>query len=331
MNNIDSLDSKTVSASFARQRMAAARLLSAPALLHAPSGQKLRALQKLRQDLEKLMPSGLIDARQDRLRHFGLGAPHIDDALRHEEKRSGAKGGPFIKGLPIAALHEIHAAERADASNAAAFTLLMAQRARMTADKNSDAAPILWARVDDDAQQMGHIYPPGIAELGIDPASILYVGAPDIRAALRAAADAAQCAALGAVIVEISGKRPKGFDMTATRRLSLSAQKSGVTIFCLRHDALNSGALNGQIPVMPSAAYSRWQVASAPSNALSANAPGHPVFAIKLLRHRGGMEGLPAQLEWNRDERAFRDAPDFGAVSAVSEVRTDREFIRKRA
>lgn len=255
------------------------------------------------------------------LRHFTLGAASIDAALR----RSGEPAG-----LPIAALHEVHAAETDDASNATAFTLLMAQRARMMAPENmgtenkraeNKAAPILWARESGDAQRRGCLYPPGVAEFGIDPASILYVDAADALAALRAAADAARCDALGAVIIELSGKRPKGFDLTATRRLSLSAQKSGVPIFCLRHDAA----------AMPTAAYSRWQVASAPSAALEANAPGHPAFAINLLRHRGGHEGLSARLEWNRDARSFFETPDIGAVPALPAIGADRETIRKRA
>jgi protein ImuA len=42
----------------------------------------------------------------------------------------------------------------------------------------------------------------------------------------------------------------------------------------------------------------RWQVAAAPSAALEANAPGHPAFALTLLRHRGGRRaGHPSCLE----------------------------------
>ncbi len=252
-------------------------------------------------------------------RHFALTmADHGDDRT--------ATGILARTALPIAALHEIHAGEPGDVSNSAAFTLLMAERARMAMEKagREGAGAIFWVRENGDIRRHGYLYPPGVAELSIDPAGIIYIDAPDTLAALRAAADAARCSALGAVIIELSGQRPKGFDFTATRRLSLSAQKSGVPIFCLRH---NAGLPQNQ----PSAAYSRWQVTSAPSCAMEAKTPGHPVFAVNLLRYRGGQEGFSAHLEWNRDERAFFETPDIGAVSALPSIGADRKDMRQRA
>lgn len=263
------------------------------------------------------MAASFAATRQKSPHFFNLGAENAAATLQHNR---------LPPGLPVAALHEIHASEPGDACNAATFTLLMAERARMARMKaGRNAAPaILWARENAEIRRQGYLYPPGVAELGIDPAGIVYIDAPDALAGLRGAADAGRCAALGAVIIELSGKYPKGFNLTATRRLSLSAQKSSVPIFCLRHDA-------GPPQIQPSAAYSRWQVASAPSAALEANAPGDPVFAVNLLRYRGGQEGFSAYLEWDRDEKAFRKAPDIGAISTFSAIRTDRETLRKRA
>ena len=49
-----------------------------------------------------------------------------------------------------------------------------------------------------------------------------------------------------------------------------------------------------------------------------ANAPGHPAFDVTLLRHRGGIAGIEARLEWNRDRQSFDQTPLPGGVPAVA-------------
>ena len=224
----------------------------------------------------------------------------------------------FGAGLPVAALHEIHAAKSRDYGTAAAFALLAAERAR-TASK-----PILWISERRSSYRLGRLYPPAIMELGIDPDEIIHAAAPDPVTALRVAADAGRSGAMGAVILSLSGKNPRGLNMIATRRLALFARESKVALFLLREGA----------SAMPSAAYSRWKIASLPSLPLEANAPGQPVFDVTLLRHRRGIDGLSARLEWNRENRKF--AAHIGAVPAVSGIRkdiagTDIEEERRRA
>ncbi|MGB5484811.1 ImuA family protein [Parasphingorhabdus sp.] len=240
--------------------------------------------------------------------HFTFGVERIDAALR---------GNAGADGLPRAALHELHAASKDDRTSTAAMALLLAQRCR-------EERPVLWISESGEARRQGRLYPPGLAELGIDPDSIIHVDAPDSIAALRAAADGVRSSAMGAVIIELSGKRPKGLDLTATRRLSLSAQKSGVLSLCLRSGSDPENPL-------PTAAFSRWQIAAAPSLALEANASGHSAFDISLLRHRSGLYGLGARLEWNRDQQIFREqqnTPDIGAVPALSAVGADHQGTR---
>ncbi len=267
----------------------------------------------LRARLAKILAASGVKAAEDdgAPTHFGFGVERIDAALR---------GNAGIDGLPRAALHELHAASKDDRTSAAAMALLMAQRCQ-------DDRSILWISESGEARRQGRLYPPGLAELGIDPDSIIHVDAPDSIAALRAAADGVRSSAMAAVIIELSGKKPKGLDMTATRRLSLSAQKSGVLGLVLRSGSDPDNPL-------PTAAFSRWSVATAPSLALEANAPGHPAFDIKLLRHRSGLYGLSARLEWNRDNQIFREqhseqsAPDIGAVPALAAVRADHPGTR---
>ncbi|MEH6661905.1 MAG: hypothetical protein V7679_09685 [Parasphingorhabdus sp.] len=263
-----------------------------------------------------LAASGVRTAEDDGLpSHFGFGVDRIDGALR---------GNAGVDGLPRAALHELHAVSKDDRTSTAAMALLMAQRCRKL---DQEERPILWISESGEARRQGRLYPPGLAELGIDPDSIIHVDAPDSIAALRAAADGVRSSAMAAVIIELSGKKPKGLDMTATRRLSLSAQKSGVLSLVLRSGSDPDNPL-------PTAAFSRWQIAAAPSLALEANAPGHPAFDIKLLRHRSGLYGLSARLEWNRENQIFREqhseqrAPDTGAVPALAAVRADHQGTR---
>jgi len=214
-------------------------------------------------------------------------------------------------GLAKAALHEIYAAT-IDAASAAAFALLLACRANR-------AKPIFWVR-EAKARFGGKPYGHGLAELGIPPDILFLVEAPDTIAALRAGADITRCGAVGAVIIEPIGKAP-ALDLTASRRLALAAGHSGVMTLLLR---------TGVEP-MPSAAHTRWQVASAPSTPFPANAPGHPAFDVTLLRHRGGIAGIEARLEWNRDRQSFDQTPLPGGVPAVAFGGTSQAVERRAA
>lgn len=195
-----------------------------------------------------------------------------------------------LRGLARAALHEIFAADADDASPAAGFAILLARRG--ASDK-----PVIWVREDRGERGQGRLYAPGLVELGVDPAAILLVTGADALAVLRAGADIIGCGAVGAVVIEPWGKAP-ALDLTVSRRLALAAAQSGVLTLVLR-----SGVDPG-----PSAATTRWSVRAAPSPMLAASAPGHPAFDISLLRHRGGITGFDARVEWDRDRNSFRDA-----------------------
>lgn len=200
-------------------------------------------------------------------------------------------------GLPVAALHELYGAAEDDVPAMAALALLLALR-------NGRAGPIVWVG-EARSRQHGRLYGLGLVDLGVDPARLLLVEAPDTLAMLRAGADAVACSGVAAVILAPHGKAP-AVDLTATRRLALAAARSGVTVLVLR-----------QGTVVPSAAHSRWQVAAAASARLAAEAPGLPAFALTLLRHRGGVTGFSTTLEWNRDRTAFGTATAGGASAAA--------------
>lgn len=191
----------------------------------------------------------------------------------------------LTQGMAKAQLHEIFATID-DSASGAGFAVATTLAAR--------AAPVMWLRTAASERQGGRLHATGLVEMGLDVTSLVLGLVDDEASLLRAAADAARCHGLGTLVMESWGRAPK-IDLTATRRLMLAAEASGVTILSLRV---------GADPV-PSAAASRWQVASCRSRPLEADAPGKPAFDIELLRRRGGQAGLRWRVEWNRDAYFF--------------------------
>jgi protein ImuA len=190
---------------------------------------------------------------------IALGAPGIDQRL----------GG----GLLRAALHEAYAESAADAAATTGFALALAKRAMARSGK-----PLLWVRQEIFTAEAGAPYPPGLAEIGVDPAAVAFIRVHD------------------ATLIEIWGEA-RAYDLTASRRLALAAAAAGAPIFIARAAASPA----------PSAAATRWRVSALPSRALEANAPGSAAFSIFLLRQRGGAAGHEWRVEWNRDRSAFKD------------------------
>lgn len=195
------------------------------------------------------------------------------------------------QGLGRAQLHEVYATDMADGPAALGFAVTLALAAK--------SLPLIWVRTEEDERRTGRLHAGGLVELGLSPDALVLVLATDAAAALRAAADVARCPGVGTLLLESCGTAP-GLDLTATRRLQLAAEHSGVTILSVRL---------GAEPV-PSAAATRWGVAAVPSVPLEADAPGGPAFVVELLRRKGGPAGTRWRVEWNRDARCF-EPQDF--------------------
>ena len=208
-------------------------------------------------------------------------------------------------GLGRGRVHELFAPSGDETGSVTGFATMLALRAV------GRQSPIFWLRTDESERVGGRLHGPGLIELGGDPDSLVLGIAPDIKALLKAAADAARCPGLSALIVECRGQCPS-LDLTASRRLALAAEQSGVTLFLIRLEAQ---------PV-PSAADTRWMIAAAPSQPLEAGAPGRPMFEIQLLRRRAGPAGMRWRLEWNRDRLQFSDPALSGAVVPLSAGRS---------
>ncbi len=215
---------------------------------------------------------------------MSLGSASVDARLR---------GGIVRNGL-----HELTGAAPDDNIAASAFALMLALRLPDTGQG------IFWI-MDDSRQLSGRLYPQGIAELGGDPGKMLLIRAANLRDALRATADCIRSKAAGAVILEAQGNS-RSIDLTATRRLALAATEVGVLALLVRGSAAPSA----------SAATTRWQIGSAPSRPLPADAPGLPAFDIRLLRHRSGIAPFEARVIWDHASRSFHDAPVSSRLSA---------------
>jgi protein ImuA len=227
-----------------------------------------------------------------RLRHVAR-----DGVLRQGDAR--ADDAWLSQGLARAQLHEIYAANTDESASAAGFAVALTLAA--------SATPVLWLRTEEAERRGGRLHAAGLVELGVPVEALILGMVPDEGALLRAASDGARCAGLGTLVVEVWGRCP-GVDLTATRRLMLAAEASGVTVLLLRIGAES----------VPSAAATRWGVAAAASTPLEADAPGVPAFDIELQRRRGGPAGRRWRVEWNRDACRFEDNGSSAAGGAVA-------------
>ncbi|WEK47154.1 MAG: hypothetical protein P0Y56_02400 [Candidatus Andeanibacterium colombiense] len=168
---------------------------------------------------------------------------------------------------------------------------------------------ILWVQDRNAIRLNGRPYRPGLpAELR---ARVIHVAAKSPEDALFALEEGLRCRDLACVIGELAGN-PKALGLTASRRLSLAAERYGVPLFLIRLDAQRD----------LSSARMRWEVRSSasPPKPWNAEAPGTPSWRAELFRARGCRQG-----EWIlRDDgtklvasTAHGAAPDHGDLAAA--------------
>jgi protein ImuA len=177
--------------------------------------------------------------------------------------------GWFLHAAPSPALSELFPARPRDGGWAG---FLLAQL--------GDEKPLLWVQDRMAILESGRIHPPGLPT-----PNLIHVEARDARDALWAMEEGVRCPALSCVIGEIWGD-PRVLDFTATRRLAVASERSGVPCWLVRL---------GGTPNL-SGARMRWRVASVPSllNPLDTRAPGTPAWDAELFRARGSPPG-----RWN--------------------------------
>lgn len=179
-------------------------------------------------------------------------------------------------GLVAGALHEAAGAE--SLADDAAATLFLAGIAARRCDQWGAGGTVLWAF------GRRELFAPGLAQAGLGPERLIHAETGDDRVVLAVMEEGLRHGGLAAVVGEVA--RPLA--MAATRRLQLAAEERGVTALLLRRPGRTGGANQGE----PSAAMTRWRVASAPSAPLPAPVGdagiGRARWRLDLVRQRGG-------------------------------------------
>jgi len=195
--------------------------------------------------------------------------------------------------FPTGAIHEyISATPAAMAATTGFITGILSGLMR-------NSGPCIWISPDP------VLFPPGFSAFDVKPDRILFVQARKERDICWAMETCLQMDGLSAVVGELPGL---GF--TASRRLQLAVEKSGVTGFVLRPK-----------PRSPhhTACVSRWQVKPMTSY-YPDDFPGVgvPCWQVELLKIRGGRPGA-WRLAWMNG--SFQPLPDTHAVTASSILR----------
>lgn len=220
-------------------------------------------------------------------------------ALEHPSPRAEATlafGVPALDehlpqhGLSRGALHEC-----AGGAHAAAAALFAAGiLARLS-------GPVLWCASTPD------IFAPGLAAAGLHPDRVLHGFLPDDATVLLAMEEALRHAALAAVLGEVAR-----LGMTASRRLVLAAEKSGVMAIVLHRP-------RGPATAGHTAAATRWCITPVPSEPLPAPGLGRARWRVELQRCRGGRPGTWIMEACDAQGRLALPAPlpgrAFGAAS----------------
>lgn len=175
----------------------------------------------------------------------------------------------------LASPHHSEVFARGNEASGAAAALALAAEALTAAAEGEDARPLMWVQDKAALKLGGRPYRAGLPKAFRH--RLIHVVADKCEDALFALEEGLRCRELAAVIGEVAGN-PKALDFTASRRLTLTAEKHGVPLWLVRLDAARD----------LSSARLRWDVRAAPSPLPRWNrdAPGIPTWQAELFRAR---------------------------------------------
>lgn len=198
-------------------------------------------------------------------------------------------------GLPMGALHEI----RAPVGDAAAMGFVLALAARRQAlDRGLGRRPaaLLWCQSKPAERELGRLYGPGLAQMGLETSRLVLVRPPTVKEVLWSMEEGLRSGATPIVV----GAGLEA-DAVASRRLQLAAASTGSLAFLLPPPR--------PLPP-PSPAFTRWQVRSAlPAERAvlpREKARKLPGWHVSLLRCRNGAPAPEGwALAWNAGAGRF--------------------------
>jgi len=172
-------------------------------------------------------------------------------------------GGGLVRG----ALHELAGGGNGavDGAAAALFAAGIAARA---------SGKVLWCLTRPD------LFAPALAQAGLAPGRVIYVECGDEKSLLACFEEGLRHPGLGAAVGEVAR-----LSMTASRRLQLAAESSGVIGLAVRRWRRQTEAADFG---MPTAATTRWRVSALPSAPLPVPGIGRPRWLLELIRSRAG-------------------------------------------
>ena len=169
-------------------------------------------------------------------------------------------------GLPLGALHEVAGGGRGAVHGAASVLFVAGVLARIP-------GPVVWCLRQRD------LFAPALAGAGLHPDRVIYAEAADEKGVLAVLEEGLRHGGLAGVVGEVSV-----LSMTASRRLQLCAEASGVTAFAVRRWRTSAAAADyGQ----PTASLTRWRVTALPSTRDAAPGLGRPRWLVEMMRCRG--------------------------------------------
>ena len=228
----------------------------------AGTGSRAALLDDLRARVARIERHPLGPGRAAIATAVPFGIPEIDRAL---------PGGGIARG----ALHEAAGSSVDDAEHGAAALLAAGVLAR------AGGGPVLWV------SERFDLFALALAGAGLAPKRVLHVEAG--RAVLLAMEEGLRHPGLAGVVGEVSGR----LGLTASRRLQLAAEASGAVAFAIRRPRQRGDDAAASLLAEPTAAATRWRVASLPSPPPLPHAPdtpglGRARWRLDLVRCRGG-------------------------------------------
>jgi protein ImuA len=190
-------------------------------------------------------------------------------------------------GLALSELHELTPAGPAHHGAVLGFALALAALSPL------QQGAIVFVQQDFAALEGAALYGLGATPFGIDPMRFLLIRAATPKDALWAMEEALKTRRLTAVIGELA-ERGEAADLTATRRLSLAAQKGGNLALLLRQYPWGE----------PSAAATRWQIAACSGATDEFGGLGVPAFSLTLTKNRRGPCATWV-LQWDHNAKCF--------------------------
>jgi protein ImuA len=202
------------------------------------------------------------------------------------------------EGLAADGVHEIAPRGAGDVAAAMGFAAVLGMRRLLSLGEGG--RPLLWCRLASMGMEAGRLYGSGLNAVGLPAARILTTALRKQQAVLWTADEALKSGSLSGVILDLD---PARCSVAAIRRLALAAQAGKTPAIIVMARA----------PGQPSAARSRWSVASLPSRPppFDERAPGKPAWRLELLRCRQGKPG-EFSVEWDHATHCF------SLVAAVS-------------